>query len=114
MSGSVSEGQTPASGGFVERGLGGMAEQADAGHAGLGQRQSGAAEGAFGREPADMPVGAAAAGAPVHLARMVEHEQPAAGGIESGHGPPHRLLPRLAAATSCDESCFSMDELNQR
>ena len=36
-------------------------------HAGLGQRECGRAEGALGRNPADQPLGAAAAGAVIHL-----------------------------------------------
>src|SRR4051812_24304981 len=48
------------------------AEQAGAGHAEAGgERQRGAAEAAFGREAADMPVRAAAAGAAVHFAAPI-------------------------------------------
>jgi len=69
----------PGSGGLLEAVFGPWigfavraAENADAGHAGVGKSQSSAAEPALRGDPADMPVAASAAGALIGLAGPVD------------------------------------------
>ena len=68
------------------------AKQAGAGHAAVRQRQGGLAEGAFGEQPADDPLAAAAARTMVALVRPVDDMVAA----------PHRIMGEDAAADGLD------------